>query len=467
MNINSPIDMNGKFLTIGGAGSKNFNSPITGSGAVTINGTGDVQYTGLGGPHTYTGFTVIDSGSFTVFQDVVNSAVTINSGMIRGNHTIKTLTGTGGTLQLDNNSAVGLATSGDVTLNSAVNVVVELANFGGAPVSRGLTVGGSINLGNATLTPNGTFNGAPPPGTSLVVINKTSAGPVTGTFNNLPEGSQLTISGSVFRLTYMGGDGNDVYFTVPTIRTWDGGGTTNNWTEAANWVGDIAPFAWDSLVFPAGAARLSNINNFSAGTTFSSITLSGLNYSITGNAISLVSGITENVLSGLSNTISIPITLNASQAFTSTGPNGRTLNIGPVNTNGKLLTLDGSGPINFVGGISGAGSLTRTGTGLSVFHAANSYTGLTTITGGILRVQDNQPASPVLLTGGLLEGRGTIGPLTASGGTVEPGGGGGEPLTVAGNASFNQSITFLVDRSSSGRMYLRKTRCKWFAKSRW
>lgn len=32
-------------------------------------------------------------------------------------------------------------------------------------------------------------------------------------------------------------------------RTWDGGGATNNWSEAANWSGDTVPDAGDDVVF--------------------------------------------------------------------------------------------------------------------------------------------------------------------------------------------------------------------------
>src|ERR1043166_6954015 len=56
-------------------------------------------------------------------------------------------------------------------------------------------------------------------------------------------------------------------------RTWDGGGTNNNWTTATNWVGDTSPVAGDDLVFPLGAAGLSNTNNFAAATVFNSITI--------------------------------------------------------------------------------------------------------------------------------------------------------------------------------------------------
>jgi len=34
--------------------------------------------------------------------------------------------------------------------------------------------------------------------------------------------------------------------------TWDGGGTDNNWTTPANWSGDAAPAAGDTLAFSGG-----------------------------------------------------------------------------------------------------------------------------------------------------------------------------------------------------------------------
>src|SRR5262249_18870753 len=53
--------------------------------------------------------------------------------------------------------------------------------------------------------------------------------------------------------------------------TWDGGGTTNNWMEGKNWVGDLAPTAGADLVFPSSASNLTSFNNMAAGTSFHSI----------------------------------------------------------------------------------------------------------------------------------------------------------------------------------------------------
>src|SRR5437868_7787708 len=42
--------------------------------------------------------------------------------------------------------------------------------------------------------------------------------------------------------------------------TWDGGGATNNWSEAANWSGDILPGAGDGIVFNVTSTKNVNIN---------------------------------------------------------------------------------------------------------------------------------------------------------------------------------------------------------------
>src|SRR5262245_22160400 len=52
------------------------------------------------------------------------------------------------------------------------------------------------------------------------------------------------------------------------VSIWDGapdaGGSTSNnvWLNPQNWVGDMIPSPGDDLVFPAGAAQLTNVNNF-------------------------------------------------------------------------------------------------------------------------------------------------------------------------------------------------------------
>lgn len=53
-----------------------------------------------------------------------------------------------------------------------------------------------------------------------------------------------------------------------------------------------------------------------------------------------------------------------------------------------ILTQSASGTLGFIGGISGAGSLTKDGAGTVVFGSSNSYTGATTLNDGLLRLDD-------------------------------------------------------------------------------
>ncbi len=80
---------------------------------------------------------------------------------------------------------------------------------------------GEVRLNEATLKPPG-FNGYRPVAADVfVIINNDGQDPVVGTFVGLPEGTvfdNFLNSGLPFRISYVGGDGNDVviaYFAVP------------------------------------------------------------------------------------------------------------------------------------------------------------------------------------------------------------------------------------------------------------
>ena len=101
--------------------------------------------------------------------------------------------------------------------------------------------------------------------------------------------------------------------TVPSTRTWDGGGPTGNWSEGANWAGDVAPVAGDDLIFPAGAAQPTNSNNSPSGTSFRSLSFSGSGYTISGGPLNVLNlgagGIVNSATSG-SNRYNGPIQMD-------------------------------------------------------------------------------------------------------------------------------------------------------------
>jgi autotransporter-associated beta strand protein len=97
-----------------------------------------------------------------------------------------------------------------------------------------------------------------------------------------------------------------------------------------------------------------------------------------------------------------------------------------------------------ISGSSGVG-LTKAGAGTLRLQADNTYTGPTTIQAGLLVVDGMQAGSDVTLSGGSLAGQGTVGAVTASGGTLSP----GDPeatgvLTSLGNVALASSATFSV-----------------------
>src|SRR5262245_26054537 len=105
---------------------------------------------------------------------------------------------------------------------------------------------------------------------------------------------------------------------APAVATWDAGGADNNWTNAANWVGDVAPQAGDDLVFPAGAVRLVSANDFPTGTAFRSIAIQVPAYQLTGNAVALAAGLTVNgalAVGPNATVIGLPLILTADQTF--------------------------------------------------------------------------------------------------------------------------------------------------------
>ncbi len=89
---------------------------------------------------------------------------------------------------------------------------------------------------------------------------------------------RLIVAAVFFVAVVVGGAGPQSPLSLETphlaeaanTRTWTGGGANSNWTNAANW-GGTAPVAGDELRFPSGAMRMSNTNDFPAGTSFDQI----------------------------------------------------------------------------------------------------------------------------------------------------------------------------------------------------
>jgi len=174
---------------------------------------------------------------------------------------------------------------------------------------------------------------------------------------------------------------------LAATRTWDGGGTNSFWMNATNWDSDIAPLPGDDLVFPGGAAQLSAVNNFPAGTTFNSIIIGGA-YSISGQSIALNAGI--RATNGTGTTIYNSLILNSNQTFTLSVGSANFFLPTAINLNGNDLTFS-VGPQTIAqvqAVIGGVGGLIKTNTGALFMYASNSFNGPVQVFQGSLSIYD-------------------------------------------------------------------------------
>ncbi len=164
---------------------------------------------------------------------------------------------------------------------------------------------------------------------------------------------------------------------------WDGGGADNKWTTAANWVGDAAPLANDDLVFPVAAAQKTNQNDFPVGTKFGGMLLNGSGYTLSGNQIELSGSISSTA----ANTFDVDLKLGTGLGISSSG--GTFTVTSDIDTNGNAFSLNATSQLTVSGQISGGGSVTTGGSSTVVLSGNNSYTGITTVSSGVLSVQHN------------------------------------------------------------------------------
>lgn len=90
--------------------------------------------------------------------------------------------------------------------------------------------------------------------------------------------------------------------SAAATRTWTGAGATANWSDAGNWDSGV-PVGGDTLVFPAGAARMTNTNDLAAGTAFDTVRFTGGGYRLQGNAFEIMGQLRNESLSGDMNVV--------------------------------------------------------------------------------------------------------------------------------------------------------------------
>jgi autotransporter-associated beta strand protein len=257
--------------------------------------------------------------------------------------------------------------------------------------------------------------------------------------------------------------------------TWNGGGTTDNFNDAANWLGGVAPTTNGTFIFD-GSTRLSPNNNLtltgadntltfaaSAGAfavgggaiRMGTVTNSSSNPQTLNVSLRLNGGRTINTGSAGVSLGVLPLSTGAQRPLTKTGSGDLTLTFASSGTGisytvstGRLVVNNAAGTFsqgatttlaagtelvlaqpataNFTAAITGAGLVRKTGAGSSTFSGPNAYTGGTLVQNGILTYGANftmSGANGFTLTNAASPVRGTdYGASDVSSGTLTYGG---------------------------------------------
>ncbi|PHV09999.1 autotransporter family protein [Chitinimonas sp. BJB300] len=125
---------------------------------------------------------------------------------------------------------------------------------------------------------------------------------------------------------------------------------------------------------------------------------------------------------------------------------------GTLNFNNGTLILDQSTTTEFGGVLAGNSNsrLIKSGTGTLNLTGVSTFTGATTVNGGVLAVNGTFPSAVMVDTGGTLGGNGTIGALTVNmGGITAPGNSIGT-LKVSNDIHFTPGSVYEVEINAAG-----------------
>lgn len=513
MDFQNGIDLSGGVRAVQGdggllTGHARLNGVLSGTGGINQVGNGLLELTGV---NTYTGGTVMTSGTLVVSSDANLGAaagtLTFDGGILENTGAFTTaravtINAPGGTFRTDANLQVSGSVTGAGHLTKTGIAMLTLTGtgtyLGGTTISTGtLQVGNGGTSGSITgdIIANG-----------VLAFNRSDTllveGDISGTGSLEQRGTGMTILTGTN--THVGG----TTIGAGTLQIGNGGISGSLIGNVSN--GGVLAFdRSDAIAFGgivsgagnleqrgAGTLTLTGANTYLGGTVLDAGTISvsaDANLGATSGALIFNGGTLQNtaafatgrsalLLVGggtfltdadllASGSISGPgalvkhgaatLTLTGNNTYTggttiSTG----TLLIGNGGASGSILgdvTVDGvlafnrADALTFGGAISGAGSLEQRGGGtLTLTGNSAAFAGDTSVLAGTLVVNGVLGGTVDVLAGGRLEGIGTIGTTSvASGGTLAPGAPFGT-LSVVGDIGFAPGSVLEVKTDPAG-----------------
>lgn len=384
-------------VSVASGGTLDLGGALSGPPSMTTNGGGIIKLSADSNP--YTGPVIVGDGTLQV-DGKIFSPIQLAGGTLAGSGTLNGagITATSASTispgPKDGPGTLTYAASSTLTLPSSTTLHVDI---------DGPTVGTdydrlALTNGSALFNPNGAtldvdLGYVPAVNTSFQIVSQTFGSPITGRFNGISQFGSFTSGPVTFSVGYFN---SGIILTVVAVQrqtaTWDGGGATSSWSEAANWDKDTAPVAGNNLVFPAGVSKLSAVNDYTTGTTFGSVTIASPGYALSGTQFVATSGLRAPFGTGTS-TIANSLKLSGSGA----------------------VTVDDGGTLTLSGPLTGTDGITKAGAGRVLLAAPNTYTGVTTVSAGTLGIQNSSALGSsvagngtAVSSGATLEVRGTI-----------------------------------------------------------
>jgi len=380
-------------LTVTGGGNQLLTGALTGFGALTYAGSGTLTLAGPSAP--YVGSLTAASGVLAVSADFSGAAAKVTGGTLSGTGVLKSVTATGGFVDLGTPGSGGTLNTANGANASSLTGATFRADLAPRGPSDQLALGANatIVLTGSKLSANA-LTGTLAESYTLVT---SPTGGISGQFTGLPEAATVTAGSQSFRINYTS---NAVTLTNlgvgSRVRHWIGA-VSSLFSAPGNWAENSAPASGDTLIFDTSTAGFAG----TAAAYAPSADLGGL------SDLSLV--INDNSAGGdfaIGGT-ALGLSNAAGVALSSTVAVGKGAAVANALSLGADTTVAvGLGTLALNGVVGGGFALAAAGSpaGTLVLGNANSYSRGTVITSGTVAVGADRSLGfgGVTLNGGTL-----------------------------------------------------------------